>query len=115
MGQINAKLHRTDSGYAHWCPGCEGFHNINVDVPRKNGARWSFNGNVAQPSFSPSVNITYGPTEPEFQGDWAPLKFGPDNVARCHYFLTDGHLRFCGDSTHALSGQSVPLPDLPQG
>jgi hypothetical protein len=31
----------------------------------------------------------------------------------CHYFLQDGALQYCGDSTHGLAGKTVPLPELP--
>ena len=32
---------------------------------------------------------------------------------RCHYWLTAGNLHYDNDSTHALRGQVVPLPDIP--
>jgi hypothetical protein len=32
----------------------------------------------------------------------------------CHYFLTDGLISFCGDSTHDFAGKTVPLPELPE-
>ena len=50
----------------------------------------------------------------EWTGEWVR---GPDGEALddcCHYILTDGVLNFCGDCTHALRGQSVPLPELPE-
>jgi len=81
----------------HWCPGCEKAHAIYVSSPAK--AVWTFDGNVDAPTFSPSVRISWNwPDEPE---------------TICHYFLTAGQLNFCADSTHELSGQTVPLPDLP--
>ena len=37
----------------------------------------------------------------------------PDNPAsRCHSFITDGRISFCGDSEHALAGQTVDLPEV---
>jgi hypothetical protein len=33
----------------------------------------------------------------------------------CHYFLTNGMLQYLRDSTHALAGQTVALPELPIG
>jgi hypothetical protein len=56
-----------------------------------NGHKWTFDGNMEAPKFSPSINI----------------------VGQCHYFIQAGVIQFCGDSKHALAGQSVPLPDLP--
>lgn len=78
--------------YFHWCPACEGLHPFFVDKPWVNGARWSFDGNVASPTFAPSMNI----------------------VGRCHYHIRSGRIEFCGDSTHKLSGQTVPLPPIPE-
>lgn len=101
MSQVSAKLRKIAGGYAHWCPGCEEMHQIAVETPQPNGARWTFDGNLDAPSFSPSVNISWGwPDQPQGQG-------------RCHYFIRSGEIQFCGDSTHALAGQTTPLPNLP--
>ncbi len=100
MGQLGGKLRKTVEGYVHWCPACEEMHVFFVDRPTRKGARWGFDGNVDAPTFTPSMNITVGPDE-------------DGKVERCHYFLRVGQLEFCGDSTHALAGRTVPLPDLP--
>jgi hypothetical protein len=87
MGQVTAQWRRATNGYAHWCPGCEEMHVI------PDG--WTFNGNLAAATFTPSVKIT-------------------DAVDYCcHYNLTAGHLQFHGDSTHSLKGTTVTLPELP--
>lgn len=79
-----------------WCPGCNEMHVL----PWKRGG-WTFNGNTEKPTFTPSFRITGG----SGSGDRAP-----EGV--CHFILTDGILHFCGDSTHALAGKSVPLPQI---
>jgi hypothetical protein len=92
-----AKVKRVDMGaglapaWRHWCPGCKMNHVIYTD-PRAqpNGHHWRFNGNVEAPTFEPSVHI----------------------VGRCHYFIRDGRIDYCGDSSHALAGQTVDLPTL---
>lgn len=38
-----------------------------------------------------------------------------DHGGICHYFIRGGKIEFCGDSTHNLSGQTVDLPDIPEG
>ncbi len=101
MAKLSAYLRSTDGGYSHWCPGCEEMHYIAVQKPLGNGARWTFDGNVITPTFHPSVKI-----EISNAGEWA--------VARCHYFLKKGRIEFCGDCTHELKGQKVPLPPLPE-
>lgn len=61
---------------------------------------WSFNDNMEKPTFSPSMLI--------FDTD----KSG-NRTTRCHYFITDGKIIFCGDSPHKLSGRTVDLPEWP--
>ena len=103
MGQAGEYLRRIEGGYAHWCPACEEIHAIAVDRPQRNGARWTFDGNLERPTFNPSVNISWG---------W-PDK--AETLARCHYVLHAGEIQFCADCTHQLAGQTVPLPALPPG
>lgn len=105
MGQISSVLRSVRGGHAHWCPGCNEMH----VVPDS----WTFDGNAALPTFSPSVRIRGVRTHPdtglalERDAEGRPVEFC------CHYILTAGRLNFCGDSTHALAGQTVDLPELP--
>lgn len=81
-----------------WCPGCDGAHGVNVgDGP---GPRWGFNGDYDQPTFTPSVLVSYN--GPDAGVDGAP-------PAVCHSFVRGGHIQFLGDCTHALAGQTVAL------
>ena len=98
---MSNKLTTTDikGDYWHYCPGCEQLHQINTERKNDNGAQWSFDGNMEQPTFAPSINIT--------------LETSPGKTKRCHYFIDNGRINYCGDSTHALSGQSVELPEIP--
>lgn len=88
MSQAGTRLRRAETGYYHWCPGCEMMHPL--------PDRWTFNGDVERPTFSPSFLH----------------RFGKDDARVCHYILTDGVLNYCSDSTHALAGKAVPLPTL---
>jgi len=107
MGQVSNVLRNFAGGFSHWCPGCEETHAIHVDRPNHSGARWTFDGNVDRPTFSPSVNIS------------SPGHTFPDGVKveamRCHYFLRGGAIEFLSDCTHVLAGQTVSLPPLPEG
>lgn len=77
-------MRRTEGGWLIWCPGCESAHFI-PDA-------WHFNGDLACPSFSPSVN----------------------HPGICHYTLTSGVMRFDEvDTKHKYRQQSVALPELP--
>lgn len=79
--------------WAFWffCPGCEGAHFYQVP-------QWSFNGDFAKPTFTPSLL----------------LHAHEGGQPRCHLFLTDGRLQFLGDCTHKLAGQTVDLPEPPE-
>lgn len=93
-------------GYGHWCPGCNSGHEIDTVHRNSWGAVWTFNGDLERPSFTPSVNMQINPK--------GHKHYQPEVASEvCHYFITDGRIIYCGDSTHALSGKTVDLPDLP--
>jgi len=49
----------------------------------------------------------------KWTGEWVRDARGKAVDMCCHYILTAGVLNYCGDSTHALKGQAIPLPNLP--
>ncbi len=70
--------------------------------PRIGGVNpWTWNGDRERPTLSPSVLVTC-----EYGDDTPPL--------RCHSFVADGQIQFLGDCSHALAGQTVELPELPE-
>lgn len=82
-------------GYMIECPGCTLGHLFRV---AGDGQKWSFNGNMESPTFTPSIIHRW--------------EFGEDhNLHVCHLILTDGQIQFCSDCTHELKGQTVALPD----
>ncbi len=93
----------THYGYRFHCPGCDDEHVITTK-PHPNG--WDFDGNEQAPTFSPSI-LVY------------PAKHWKDGQAvdtpRCHSFVRAGRIEFLNDSTHALAGRTVELPDLGEG
>lgn len=108
MGQVSPYLRRAERGYSHWCPGCEEAHTIPDS--------WSFDGNVVVPTFNPSIRITGKQrvvVEGKWTGGWVRAADGEAIDVCCHYHLHGGVLKFCSDSTHALAGKNVPLPELP--
>lgn len=109
MGQVSAVLRNVEGGFSHWCPGCERMHVIPTRAPYSQ--HWSFDGNVEQPTFSPSVKITYNGRDAGQERD-DDCERAPQ--ACCHYFVRAGQIEFCGDSTHALAGKTAPLPPLPE-
>jgi hypothetical protein len=81
--------------FLHWCRGCG--HGHVYPTPR-----WTFNGNVQNPSFTPSMRIFTPKTDEQ-----------PEQTI-CHYFVTDGKIAYCGDSAHELKGQTLPLEPIPE-
>jgi Family of unknown function (DUF6527) len=107
--KLSSKLrkwaHEDQEGLVYWCQGCESHHQIRTKGP----TAWGWNGDVEKPTFTPSVLVTYKAVpdaEEEFK-EWRTER-------RCHTFITDGMVQFLGDCTHALAGQTLPLPDLPE-
>jgi hypothetical protein len=90
----------TDGTLIGWeirCPACRSWHRIWTERPYPTTkARWTFNGNVESPSFSPSVNISCTPHK--------------GHTYRCHFVVTNGQISYCGDCTHEMKGQTADLP-----
>ena len=99
----------TGEGFTHWCPACEERHAFAVSKAFNNGARWTFDGNFDAPTFAPSMNIRTGPrpTVPAGRPDVGQIDV-------CHYFLRAGKIQYLSDCTHALKGQTVELPKMPE-
>jgi hypothetical protein len=78
-----------------WCPGCDGAHKIDVYPDGNSGSNpgWSFDGNYETPTFSPSLLCRGQRT--------------------CHSFVQAGKIQFLNDCQHALAGQTVDLPQIP--
>lgn len=88
----------TDSGGTQLlfhCPGCDHLHAYRVKSTGDKGPVWNWNGSLTKPTLTPSLlNHHKWPDE-------------PDN--RCHLFVTDGEIHYCGDCTHELSGKIVVM------
>lgn len=106
-----------------WCPGCDQAHMIrHGDGP---GPRWGWNGSAESPTFTPSVLVRGTKMTERGRADYdawrdagfprpAPEQFDSGPTV-CHSFVTDGQIKFLGDCTHALAGQTVPLPEFSWG
>jgi hypothetical protein len=115
--QLSPILRRTsEDRVAIWCPGCASSHVIDVSP-----AGWRWNGSADAPTFTPSLLVRSGHHLPDHDGGscWCtynaahPSEPAPFTCGRCHSFLEDGKIRFLADCTHALAGQTVPLPAWP--
>jgi hypothetical protein len=99
-----------DQTLMFWCPGCDEHHGIPVDGSRG----WQWNGCLDSPTITPSIlvqGVLYGPEKlyfSKYEGGY-PCETTP---YVCHSFITDGRIQFLSDCTHALSGQTVDLPEI---
>lgn len=61
---------------------------------------WGFNKDFESPTFTPSVLYR------EFEGE---------KVSRvCHFYVNSGQIQYLSDCTHAYSGKTVPMVDIPE-
>lgn len=94
------------------CPGCKEMHQVRVEGEAR--PLWGFNGDYDRPTFTPSVLVTGTYAEPpvtaENLDEWRRHPWPQTKVERvCHSFVTDGHIRFLDDCTHARRGDVVRL------
>ncbi len=72
-------------GYCFECPGCKTMHEFTTNPKFRTGGVWTFNGNLDQPSFSPSLLVNK---------------------------ITDGKIKFYDNCDHDLKNQTVELFDI---
>lgn len=110
-----------DNALIWWCPGCAHSHAIRHGDGA--GPRWTWNGSADRPTFAPSVLVTgrdfteAGEAAFEAWHDAGCPKPAPEFESAdtvCHSFIVDGQMQFLSDCTHALAGQTVPIPPWPQ-
>lgn len=111
------KVRRCDNG-TRWvfrCPGCRENHYFDQG--------WSFNGDLDKPTISPSLLVRSGHYIDGFSKSgqcWCTWR-GPDGKPapfkcfQCHSFVRDGMIQFLDDCTHELKGQTVEIPEWPNG
>lgn len=76
------------------------------------GPMWTFNGDEEKPTLSPSILVrgTKPISDQEAERIMRGENIEPIPIV-CHSFVTDGKIQFLTDSTHALAGQTVELPE----
>jgi hypothetical protein len=79
--------------YSFDCQGCGHAHSFNTlqENEEKGFHTWEFNGDLINPTVSPS------------------LLYHGGNMSRCHSHIINGDIQYIGDSTHSLSGTTVRL------
>lgn len=104
MARLSRLLRSQQGGQiAFWCPGCDLAHGVAVEGEKP---LWTWNSNAEAPTIRPSINSIYA--------GFGFLVADTYGKCVCHSFVTDGQIQFLGDCTHALAGQTVPLPPWPE-
>lgn len=92
---LSSKLEQFEEGMIlHYCPGCDMLHPIYTSEYKGDRPRWTWNGDVLKPSYSPSVVV--------------------NSNHRCHYFMKDGKIQYLNDCSHEYAGKTIDLPDIPE-
>jgi hypothetical protein len=92
-GKVRVQTYAEGHLFSFLCPGCSHVHTYHT-LP-DNEPVWDWNGSVSKPTFYPSYRIRWGDGQ------------------CCHFFVTNGRIAFEPDSTHALAGKTVDLPEIP--
>jgi ribosomal protein L37AE/L43A len=87
-------------GYNFVCPACKRAHMIRTqNIEGENKAIWNFNGDVSNPTFTPSLKLSYPANE--------DMK-----AFCCHSIITNGKITFCNDCSHAFAGKTVDMDEV---
>jgi hypothetical protein len=81
--------------FLFFCPACGNSHFFSVGA--RKGPSWSFDGNLVEPTFTPSLKVTAGPQ---------------DKRTCCHLNITGGKIVYHGDCTHSMAGKTIPMEDV---
>lgn len=119
MSLATPKLRRTERGFAHWCPACGEMHLLYCDETHIHAGWRMTNADIHHPSFSPSYKHEGKQTVKDATGRWTGEWVTDPATGRaldfcCHYIITDGNIHYCADCTHSMSGQTIPMPDIPE-
>lgn len=103
---LSKKLYQHVKGMIGFhCPACNQMHFYYTKEYEHSGPKWDFNGDVNNPTFSPSLLCSTSIPRNEAE------KSNPVWYTQCHLFITNGQILYCTDCPHELAGQTIPIPD----
>jgi len=104
------KIHKIEENfYAFECPACGENHwfQISPRIPA-----WTWNNDFENPTVFPSIRV--GGTVPITDDEHARILKGELIKPKpfcCHFFIKEGKIEFCADSTHEFAGKAVAMID----
>lgn len=82
------------------CPACGCCHAAWIkNAPGK--PTWEWNNDENRPTFKPSLKVTT-----------KGVVDGKDVIKLCHFFVTDGKIKYLRDCTHKYRGKTIPMEDF---
>lgn len=96
MARENQTVIETREGWMIRCKCSCGWHEF-PKQPLRNGHKWTFDGDMVAPTFSPSMNMAWNPPGPHYNPDCPS--------GRCHFTITRGVIMYHGDCSHEHRGQ----------
>lgn len=89
----------------HWIIKCRVCGQHSIPKTHRPNQTWVMSGTADCPTFHPSINECCNPP--------GHKDYRPDvKTSRCHFVVTAGQIFYCGDCTHKLAGQTLPLEDF---
>ena len=90
-------------------------HCVYLEHEKNKQASWSWDGNVTEPTFSPSLSISGVARITNEERDI--LMTGGTITPRpykCHFFIREGNLIYLGDCTHDHKNKTIGMVDIPE-
>lgn len=102
----------SDGRFAFMCLGCDEEHIVPIG-----GEGWTFNGNLDEPTLSPSVLVRSGHyINSDDDTCWCNFEERTGQTSdfgcvRCHSFVRDGKIQYLDDCSHEYVGRTIALPE----
>ena len=100
-----AKLGFINNNIAFLCPGCGVVH----EIPLRDGCGCEWNGDLERPTLSSSLKVTTASLGTK--NDLKDKDFWHRSVIVCNFKITDGKIKFLGDSTHPCVNRTMEIPE----
>ena len=98
------KVEIEDGMISFHCPACNAIHGVHIEKPpHPELHQWDWNGDKKFPTLNPSLNR---------ESRLASRNGNGKVLKRCHFFIRDGIIDYCSDSTHKLAGKKYRLKNV---
>lgn len=99
---LNVLLKVGINQYKHYCPACDQEHTLLANTANRNNQIWSFNDNLAKPTFYPDF-MTVKETPHEEDQERIIKRMA------CHYWIQNGKIIYTLNGNHSLIGKTIDM------